>query len=194
MKKHLLIVGDSFAADMSCKNLIGWPNMLESHFDVVNLAQAGVGEYKILKQLESVVIGSFDAVIISHTSHARVHTKKHPTLYRDKYHANCDLIISDVYDKKQHNESMRAAWGYFKYHYDDTYYRDIYNFIRLRIDQYLKDSIVISINNFEPNSSDISFLDLYKTNKGLINHFDETGNDIIYHNVLNNLRSKLGKR
>ena len=49
----ILICGDSFAADWTIKYPgQGWPNMLSQQYEIVNLAQAGCSEYKILKQLE----------------------------------------------------------------------------------------------------------------------------------------------
>jgi hypothetical protein len=52
--KRLLITGDSFAANWQIKyNGVGWVNLLENDFEVKNIAQAGVSEYKIMKQLEN---------------------------------------------------------------------------------------------------------------------------------------------
>ena len=61
----VLVVGDSFAADWSVKhkNSVGWPNLLAKDFDVTNLAQAGVSEYKIYQQVLSVDTCQFDLVL-----------------------------------------------------------------------------------------------------------------------------------
>jgi len=188
----LLIAGDSFTADWSIKypDVVGWPNMLASKYDVQNIAQAGVGEYKILKQLESVDVSNFDAVIISHTSFSRVHTKKHPFLFDDILHKNCDLILSDLNHKKYLNESARTAYNYFKYHFDENYYEDIYNLVRDKIESLIKDiKLYLPINNFQPRSYDISYNHLLHSYKGEINHFNQEGNEIIFKDVLNNLRS-----
>ena len=64
----ILIVGDSFAADWAIKykSISGWPNLLAEKFEVVNLAQAGVSEYKIYQQVLSVTnIKEFDLNIHS---------------------------------------------------------------------------------------------------------------------------------
>ena len=188
----LLIAGDSFTADWSIKypDVVGWPNMLASKYDVQNIAQAGVGEYKILKQLESVDVSNFDAVIISHTSFSRVHTKKHPFLFDDVLHKNCDLILSDLNHKKYLNESARTAYNYFKYHFDENYYEDIYNLVRDKIESLIKDiKLYLPINNFQPRSYDISYNHLLHSYKGDINHFNQEGNEIIFKDVLNYLRS-----
>ena len=193
----LLIVGDSFASDWAVKykDKIGWPNMLSNIFNTMNLAESGVSEYKILKQIESVDITQFNAVVISHTSFSRVHTKQHPFYKDDPLHFNCDLILSDIETKKDLNPSAKAAWDYYKYHFDDIYYKDIYNLIREKIDFLTKDiDNCISINNFHPKEKDISFRELLSSHKGDINHFNKEGNEIVFNYVLNHLRSKLGKR
>ena len=62
----ILIAGDSFATVWPDSQL-GWPTLLAKKYSVVNLAQAGIGEYKILKQIQSQEINNFDLVIVSHT-------------------------------------------------------------------------------------------------------------------------------
>jgi hypothetical protein len=188
----ILIAGDSFAADWSIRyhNTIGWPNLLASKYYVHNVAQAGVSEYKILKQIESVTISDFDAIIISHTSFSRVHTRNHPFLLNDTLHKNCDLILSDIAQKKDLNQSAAAGYNYFKYHFDEFYYKDIYNLIRDKIEFLIRDiNIYLSINNFQPRSCDISYKYLLKSHKGDINHFNHEGNEIILKDVLSYLWS-----
>ena len=67
---NILLCGDSFVSDWSVKHKdqSGWCNWLAKEHHVVNLAQAGVGEYKIMKQILSADLNKFDAVIISHGS------------------------------------------------------------------------------------------------------------------------------
>ena len=50
VRLRILIAGDSFAAEWPGNN--GWVKLLSQKFSVTNVAQAGVGEYKILKQLK----------------------------------------------------------------------------------------------------------------------------------------------
>jgi hypothetical protein len=120
----ILIAGDSFATVWPDSQL-GWPTLLAKKYDVVNLAQAGIGEYKILKQIESQEINNFDLVIVSHTSPSRLHTKNHP-VHKEGFHKNCDLILNDLINRSTfRNHSLKAAQEYFKYHYDDEYQIDI---------------------------------------------------------------------
>ena len=61
----ILIAGDSFAALWPDASK-GWVNLLAEKFDVLNVAQAGVSEYKIYKQIINLDINQFDCVIVSH--------------------------------------------------------------------------------------------------------------------------------
>ena len=96
---NILIIGDSFAADWSTKykDYLGWPTLLAQSHTVTNLAQAGVSEHKIYKQLCSVQdLSVYDVVIVAHTSPFRVPTKRHPMHSKDVLHKDADLIYTDI--------------------------------------------------------------------------------------------------
>ena len=98
-KMKILVAGDSFSAQWAnCSD--SWTSLLDNTYIVNNIAQPGVGEYKILKQLESVNIDNYDCVIVSHTSPSRIHIKDHP-IHRFGFHKNCDLIISELHLLKE---------------------------------------------------------------------------------------------
>ena len=64
MQQRLLICGDSFSTDWTKKyEGIGWVNMLEKNYKITNISQAGVSEYKIYQQLNSVDLSKFDKTI-----------------------------------------------------------------------------------------------------------------------------------
>lgn len=184
----ILIAGDSFAAPWPFAK-IGWVNMLAHTFDVTNLAQAGVGEYKILNQIKSVDVKDFDVVLVSHTSPSRVHTPNHP-LHKEGFHKNCDLLANDIIDRfNWFDPSLRAAQGYFKHHYDDQYQIDIYNLIRKNISDILKNSTYISLTHTKISSSltfesnNIDFSDLWEKERGSINHYTVDGNTTIFKKI-----------
>jgi hypothetical protein len=129
---NILIVGDSFSTVWP--NTQGsWVEMLSKNNSVTNLSQAGISEYKILKQLESTHIPAYDLVIVSHTSNSRVHTRQHP-IHSAGLHKNCDLIITDLVPRfSWFNPSLKAAINWFKYHYDSEYQETIYGLIRAKI-------------------------------------------------------------
>ena len=69
MVVKILLMGDSWAADWSSKHseYLGWPNILAEQFDVTNIAQAGVSQYSIVKQLHSVKPYDYDKVEVERT-------------------------------------------------------------------------------------------------------------------------------
>jgi hypothetical protein len=180
----ILIAGDSFATVWPDSPL-GWPTLLAKKYDVVNLAQAGIGEYKILKQIESQEINNFDLVIVSHTSPSRLHTNNHP-VHKEGFHKNCDLILNDLVNRSAfRNPSLKAAQEYFKYHYDDEYQIDIYNLIRKQINElitipYVSMSHVDIVNTLAIEANHLDFSNLWSKERGGMNHYTVEGNFKIF--------------
>ena len=187
----VLVLGDSFAADYTKKypNKIGWPNLLAKEFDVCNIAQAGVSEYKIWKQIKTVAINNYDFVIISHTSPSRVHTRKHPIHYNDVLHSQADLMLNDIFYhrgklKNIFNSSLQSAYKWFIHHYDDEYQKTIYDLFFNDICDILKNTNHVSVNNFKANhTSDLDYSQYLITSSGLMNHFDYKTNCKIYNDL-----------
>ena len=188
----LLIAGDSFATKSSTLS-VSWMELLATKYNVTNIAQAGISEYKILKQLRSINLNDFDRVIVCHTSPSRIHTNNHP-LHKSGLHKDCDLILNDLVGHFQpFNTSLQTAKNFFKYHYDEEYQLDIYNLIR----QEIKDMIVIpyismthldiaSALTIEENNLDFSAL--WAKERGTINHYTEYGNKVIFERVLDEIK------
>ena len=184
----VLLAGDSFAAKWPQEN--GWPELLAQKHDVTNVAQAGVSEYKILKQIQTSDINYFDRIIVSHTSPSRVHTREHP-IHKEGLHADCDLIYNDIVDRSNWlNPSLRSAQDWFKYHYDEDYQIDIYLLIRRQIKKALGRSKYISITHMPISTKyaierdNISFSTVWQQYKGTINHYTQQGNQIVYKEIL----------
>ena len=115
----ILIAGDSFAAKWP-DTTVGWVDLLSKDHKVTNVAQAGVGEYKIYKQIENIDQNLYDCIIVSHTSPSRIHTPSHP-IHTAGFHKDCDLILTDISEKFSFFDNrLKTAQGWFKYHYDDT--------------------------------------------------------------------------
>ena len=117
----ILIAGDSFAADWKIKyNGNGWVNMLSDDYDVTNIAQAGVSEYKIYQQLINHNTTMYDKIIISHTSAYRIPVFEHPIHSKDILHHNCDLIYSDLKEHKD-NSLVKSAIDFYENLFDLDY-------------------------------------------------------------------------
>lgn len=194
----ILIAGDSFAAQWP-DEVFGWVNYMEREYTVTNIAQAGVGEYKILNQIKSVNLKDFDLVIVSHTSPSRVHTKNHP-LHKEGFHKDCDLIYTDLESHNSFfNNNLNTAKGWFRYHYDEEYQIDIYNLIRKEINDIINIPY-ISLTHIDIAASlaieknNIDFSDLWKKQRGDANHYTEIGNRVIFKMLISKIETMFNKR
>ena len=191
MKKKLLIIGDSFASDWTkkYKNEYGWVNMLESDYDVTNMAQAGVSEYKIYKQLEKIDTTKFNHIIISHTSAYRIPIEEHPIHKDDSLHNNCDIIYSDA---KEHIENpiMKTAVDFYHHIFHSEYFCFVNNLIYKEIYKLTPNAIHITFfDNFYDHNV-LKFEDIFLYYKGNVNHLDKNGNKLLYNKMLKILKSK----
>jgi hypothetical protein len=184
MQQRLLICGDSFSTDWTKKyEGIGWVNMLENNFDITNISQAGVSEYKIYQQLKSVDLSKFDKILVSHTSAYRIPIQEHPIHKNDVLHHSCDILFSDV-ENHLDNPVMKTAYDF----YSEIFYPDYFCFVN--------DLIYEKIKGITPTATHITFFDsfydnsvhkfenVFLENKGTINHLNELGNKMIYEKVL----------
>jgi hypothetical protein len=180
----ILIAGDSFAAQWP-NGEEGWPYLLAVEHDVTNVAQAGVSEYKIYKQILAANVNSYDCVIVSHTSPNRVHTPKHP-IHKEGLHKNCDLIYNDLSSRfSWFNRSLDVAKGWFEFHYDQEYQNDVYRLLRKEINETIKVPY-INLNNLEVSKEfmiediGIDFSPLWAKERGVVNHYSTKGNLTIF--------------
>ena len=194
----ILIAGDSFSTKSSTTAL-SWMDLFEKNHQVTNLSQAGIGEYKIYKQVASVNINDFDLVIVSHTSPSRIHTNNHP-VHKTGFHKDCDLILNDLIEHWQpFNTSLKTAKNFFKYHYDEDYQLDIYKLLRSQINNmisipYVSLSHIDIVNLLAVEQCNIDLTRLWKSERGTINHYTEFGNEIIFKRILHEIKKtyKLG--
>lgn len=191
--RKILIVGDSFSAEWPDAST-GWPNLLSNDFIVTNLSQAGVGEYKILKQLISTNFNEFDLVIVSHTSPSRIHTNNHP-IQKTGFRKNCDLIYNDLSSQINFlNINLFVSKMFFEYHYDDEYQKDIYSLIREKINsliktEYISISHIKVANDLKVEKEHIDFSNIWETERGFINHYTEFGNQIVYKTLRDRIKN-----
>jgi hypothetical protein len=191
MAKRILLAGDSFACDWPSEEYMGWPLMLSLDHAVNNVAQAGVGEYKILKQLHTASfqdpywIENYDCVIVCHTSPSRVHTSKHP-IHQQGLHKDCDLIFSDINSRFDwFNARLRTAKNWFWHHYDDEYQKDIYNLVRQEINRFIPipylavDNFGIS-KQFAGEQNQLDLTEFWPAHRGDVNHYSKDGNEKVF--------------
>lgn len=183
LNRKILICGDSFAAS---DHPDSWVSLLRQDYEVENLSQAGVSEYKIWRQLTSMDPYQFDMVIICHTDPHRVHTRKHP-IHKTELHKDCDLLWSDIAYHGTHlarwfNRSLDAAVGYFIHHFDEEYYDDVYGLLVLNMRQELSmHKNVIEMSGCWED--DFGLFKIAKENPGKINHMSPDGNRLVFQKV-----------
>lgn len=173
----ILICGDSFAVDWTKQypNHRGWVN----EFDATNLAQAGVSEYKILKQLQSVDLHQFDRIIVAHTSPFRVHVGSNPIHKNSVLHKDCDLIYSDLEHADVTHPVVDAGLKYYKHIFDMDYYTDVYGLIQEEIIKLTSNRKTIHITFFKDVNADKNFYNVFQKHRGVMNHLDDTGNIMV---------------
>lgn len=176
----ILIAGDSFAAHYP-NATSGWPDLISNRYSVTNIAQAGISEYKILKQIRSANLNQYDLVIVSHTSPSRVHIKQHP-VHSSELHKNCDLIFTDI-ESRNHffNRRILAAKLFFKYIFDDEYQNDMYSLMRTEINNlinipYIAIGHIPIVNDLKIEKNYVDFSSLWPLYKGDTNHYNVNGN------------------
>jgi len=195
MKKKILIAGDSFAADWTVKHQgKGWVNMLSEIYDVTIVAQAGVSEYKIIKQIQSSNLTQYSHIIISHTSPFRIPVKEHPLHSTDILHSNCDLIYSDLKDN-ENNTLAKIGVDFFENLYDTDYALFVHDLMLKYIDSKYKHRQIINITFFEHGNlykpkNFINFEKTFKENRGHINHLNDKGNQIVFDTIKKILSNK----
>jgi len=182
----ILLMGDSWAADWSSKHseYLGWPNILAEQFDVTNIAQAGVSQYSIVKQLHSVKPYDYDKVVCSITSPYRVYTPQHP-VHTEGLHANSDLIYTDIehhHAESDYNVKLNSALGYFLHHFDTDHAEFVNELLVNYLLEQLDTNDTIITSNIEGNdvfTTEHVYCDghsIWQSYPGKINHLSEEGN------------------
>jgi hypothetical protein len=179
----ILIAGDSFAVNQDN----GWSDLLSDSYAITNIAQAGVSEYKILKQLQSENLTKFDRIIIVHTSPYRVHIQNHPT-HNTGLHANCDLLLADLENVSKSNSVVEAGLLYFKYIFDPDYYTDIYSMMLETINAITKPYSSLHLCFFDndldyPFDNFIDFNSVFKMYPGTVNHLSTVGTMMVHDRI-----------
>jgi len=192
--ERLLICGDSFSADWTVKySEPGWPNLLAQDYAVTNLSQAGCSEYRIHQQLQSVDLTQFDHIIVAHTSPYRIYVEQHPIHHNDVLHGHSDLIYSDLVAHVDTHPEIASAVDFFEQYFDTQYADFVHTLICKEIERMTQGLPVLHMINFEQQyafTPAVDFTALFRTNRGLINHYDSLANQKIYAQLKNLLQKQ----
>lgn len=164
------IFGDSFA---SSNQENSWVRSIGS---TKNFASNGSSEHRIFKNYleQQPNIQQSDLILFVHTSPSRIFLKDNtPILSRTLHsHTKCDIIINDVYEKKEREyiKLLETIW-------DEEYFVDTFNLI---VDRLVKVPNSYHITFFESIRDDIYNLNyIWTKHRGDINHMNKDGNRII---------------
>ncbi len=193
--KKILICGDSFAADWSAEypGCSGWPKLLANHYNVTNLAQAGCSEYRIYKQIKSVDLNKFDLVTVSHTSPYRIYAEYHPRQATDNIHGDCDLLYSDVKYLAKTNKDYQSVLTYFEQFFSIEYAEFSYELLVNEIVRELGQCPVLHLTH-QRSKLPFPVTDFSKTYKkypGVINHYNDKGNQMVFEQIVKLIDFKL---
>lgn len=190
----LLICGDSFSADWQIKypDRKGWVNLLADKYQVTNIAQAAVSEYKIWKQITSVNLNEFDTIITSHASPNRIHCKKHPIHSNNILHKDSDLIYNDLLEHD--DEDSQLAVRFFERYFEIDYYQDICDLMCKEIlnilGEYpnLNQIHLVNINkkrlyDYLPSFDINKIFAKHRGGIGCMNHLTNAGNQIMFEQI-----------
>ena len=188
--KKLGLFGDSFGYQASNQPFKSWVDLLGNDFAITNHCQCGVSEYKILQQLKNTDLDKFDVCLITHTSATRIFVQYNPLHRNSESHQNCDIIYADIADR--YDDFSMACQQYFKHIFDLDYSVQVYNMICKEIHQLCSNKKVLHITHFDQTKlynfpGMVNFHSLWQKYKGTVNHYDQTGNEILHQNILKNL-------
>jgi len=196
----VLLLGDSWAADWNTKysDYLGWPNILKQHHQVTNVAQAGVSQYRICKQIEQVDINDFDIAICSITSPNRIYSKNNTAHIDDVLHSNCDLMFADLeyaWDNGNTTEQTESALSFFKHHWDKEHADFVHQLLVDWCYNKLSAIPVIGTSNITDNDNFtnkwpkyVNGVDVFLQNPGTVNHMNEKGNKLFADKMLEQIK------
>jgi hypothetical protein len=194
-KKRLLIVGDSFSSEQ-LSGQHGWPVLLKQDFSLTNLSSPGIGQYKILKKIESIDLDRYDAILISHTSPNRLHAPTNPLYPTGHLYHDSDIIFADAESKLNKAVLAQSMVDYFLHIFDQDYYNFIHECCCERIHSLTAHRQVVHITHFDwsglyqfPNM--INFHKFWLENRGDVAHYTDTANLTIYEDLKMELKEKL---
>lgn len=185
MDKKILICGDSFSAQSD--DDFAWTNLIKQDFNVTNLSQRGCSEYKIYQQLQSLDSYSYDYVIVSHTSPYRLHTLKNPIHIDNQLYKDSCFIYNDVKEHSNTMNNLAPLVDFFEKYFDLEYAEYIHN-LTLKDIEKLCPTNTLHISHLEWKNlyrftNYIDFNNVFLRHRGQTNHYDVTGNKIVYEKI-----------
>ena len=119
---NVLIAGDSFAAEWPGTN--GWVKLLARDYDVTNVAQAGVSEYKILQQIQTANLDEYDLIIVTEKFNESLYKLENILNY--KFQNKDREVNKNPKSKKDYNFDSETIDLFKEYNQKDI---ELYNYV-----------------------------------------------------------------
>ena len=193
--EHILIAGDSFSSDQ-LSGAYGWPVLLRQNFQITNISSPGIGEYKILQNLQTTKLSDYDLVLISHTSSNRLHCVVNPLYPAGHLYSKSDIIFADAESKVNQELLAQGIVDYYKYIFDPNYYNFIHTCCCQQIEQLTQGIPTLHITHFEwsnlyPFNNMINFYNFWLNNRGEFAHYTKKANQLIYQQIQQTIQNML---
>lgn len=187
-KLTISVVGDSFSSDHGEHS---WITMLSKNYNIQNFSQRGISQYR-LHELVSKNLPSLrhsDFVIIFHTNPDRIYVPDHVKFAARELssHPHCDMVSSTAL---QDSEFKQQAQTYYKYFFDQNQQNLLYKLLLEDIRQMTTTIKTVHCSGFDVESVK-SFAETFAQYQGNINHFNDTGNRLVYNYINEQLNEML---
>lgn len=179
MKPLLYIFGDSFSSEHNDQRC--WINLLRQNFIVENYSQRGISEYRIWKNYKQYqkILKDDAKILFCHTSPHRLYLKDcyFSTSRSLKTHPFCDIILEDIYSKKEKTliKTVETIW-------DDEYIEDHFNLV---LNDLLRANNSFHITFFNLTADLLNLHSLWTDHRGEINHLNDSGNSLVAEKITN---------
>lgn len=184
----IAILGDSFAADPDQHS---WVTMLEQSYHVENLSVRGSSQYRLYRLFRKnlQILQQSDLVVFFHTNPDRVYlpdcidfaSRRLPS------HTHCDLVASNALRDPELGHIFKI---YYRYFFDADLQQVFYDLMVVDMQKNLGSAKILNCSGFAVthNSVDIkSFSCVQQDHPGNVNHFDQSGNMVIYEYILSEI-------
>jgi hypothetical protein len=187
-KLTISIVGDSFSSD---SGELSWITMLSENYNIKNFSQRGISQYRlhtlVTQNLQALIESNF--VIIFHTNPDRVYVPDHVEFSARKLtsHTHCDLVATTAL---QDPTFKYTADSYYRCFFDEAQQNLFYNLLVKDIQQLTCNVKTVHCSGFETGIVK-SFDQLLKQHRGATNHYDKTGNCLVYNYICDQINETL---
>lgn len=184
----IAILGDSFAAD---RDQHSWITLLEQSYHVENLSVRGSSQYRLYRLFRKNLqkLQQSDLVVFFHTNPDRVYlpdgidfaSRRLPS------HTQCDLVANNALQDPELDHIFKI---YYRYFFDAELQQVFYELMIADMQKNLASAKILNCSGFAVTHDSVpikSFARAQQDHPGNVNHFDQSGNMVVYKYVLDEI-------